>query len=71
VKKLVAAARASADWYERFPDHMKLGLMDFAHSYITRSGRIDDERLRAMAPAFMTRYDAHVSNAAQKHSRGG
>jgi 2-polyprenyl-6-methoxyphenol hydroxylase-like FAD-dependent oxidoreductase len=71
VKKLVAAARASADWYERFPDHMKLGLMDFAHSYITRSGRIDDERLRAMAPAFMTRYDAHVSNVAQKHSRGG
>ena len=71
VKKLVAAARASADWYERFPDHMKLRLMDFAHSYITRSGRIDDERLRAMAPAFMTRYDAHVSNVAQKHSRGG
>ena len=58
VKKLVTAARASADWYEKFPDHMKLGLMDFAHSYITRSGRIDDGRLRAMSPAFMARYEA-------------
>lgn len=58
VKKLVTAARTSADWYEKFPEHMKLGLMDFAHSYITRSGRIDDARLRAMSPAFMARYEA-------------
>jgi 2-polyprenyl-6-methoxyphenol hydroxylase-like FAD-dependent oxidoreductase len=57
VKKLVTAARTSADWYEKFPEHMKLELMDFAHSYITRSGRIDDARLRAMAPAFMARYE--------------
>ena len=58
VKKLVTAARTSADWYEKFPEHMKLGLMDFAYSYITRSGRIDDARLRAMSPAFMARYEA-------------
>jgi hypothetical protein len=32
--------------------------MDFAHSYITRSGRIDDARLRAMSPQFMARYEA-------------
>jgi 2-polyprenyl-6-methoxyphenol hydroxylase-like FAD-dependent oxidoreductase len=58
VKKLVTAARTSADWYEKFPGHMKLGLMDFAYSYITRSGRIDHGRLRAMSPAFMARYEA-------------
>jgi 2-polyprenyl-6-methoxyphenol hydroxylase-like FAD-dependent oxidoreductase len=58
VKKLVTAARTSADWYAKFPEHMKLDLMDFAYSYITRSGRIDDARLRAMAPAFMARYEA-------------
>src|SRR4051812_26125478 len=57
VHKLVTAARTSADWYERFPEHMKLDLMDFAHSYVTRSGRIDDGRLRAMSPAFMARYE--------------
>jgi 2-polyprenyl-6-methoxyphenol hydroxylase-like FAD-dependent oxidoreductase len=64
VKKLVAAARASAAWYEQFPEHMKLGLMDFAYSYITRSGRVDDTRLRAMSPLFMARYEARAGNEA-------
>jgi len=63
VKKLVTAARTSADWYEHFAEHMKLDLMDFAHGYITRSGRIDDARLRAMSPLFMARYEAARSNA--------
>jgi 2-polyprenyl-6-methoxyphenol hydroxylase-like FAD-dependent oxidoreductase len=58
VQKLVTAARTSAGWYEQFSEHMKLGLMDFAYSYITRSGRIDDARLRAMSPVFMARYEA-------------
>ena len=58
VKKLVTAARTSADWYEHFAEHMKLDPMDFAHSYITRSGRIDDSRLRSMSPNFMARYEA-------------
>jgi 2-polyprenyl-6-methoxyphenol hydroxylase-like FAD-dependent oxidoreductase len=58
VKKLVTAARTSADWYAKFPEHMKLDLLDFAYSYITRSGRIDHARLRAMAPSFMARYEA-------------
>jgi 2-polyprenyl-6-methoxyphenol hydroxylase-like FAD-dependent oxidoreductase len=57
VQKLVTAARTSADWYEHFSDHMKRDLMDFAFSYITRSGRIDHARLRAMSPAFMARYE--------------
>jgi 2-polyprenyl-6-methoxyphenol hydroxylase-like FAD-dependent oxidoreductase len=57
VQKLVTAARTSAGWYEKFPEHMKLDLLDFAYSYITRSGRIDDARLRAMSPAFMARYE--------------
>jgi 2-polyprenyl-6-methoxyphenol hydroxylase-like FAD-dependent oxidoreductase len=58
VRKLVTAARTSADWYEHFAEHMRLDPMDFAYSYITRSGRIDDARLRAMSPAFMARYEA-------------
>ncbi|MEA2936278.1 MAG: hypothetical protein QOD74_2924 [Variibacter sp.] len=70
VKKLVTAARASATWYEQFPQHMKLGLMDFAYSYITRSGRIDNQRLRAMAPLFMARYEASQP-AGSLHDSGG
>jgi 2-polyprenyl-6-methoxyphenol hydroxylase-like FAD-dependent oxidoreductase len=69
VKKLVTAARTSAGWYEKFPDHMKLGLMDFAYSYITRSGRIDDARLRAMSPAFMARYEATKRPVQQSGSK--
>jgi 2-polyprenyl-6-methoxyphenol hydroxylase-like FAD-dependent oxidoreductase len=65
VKKLVTAARTSADWYGKFPEHMKLDLMDFAYSYITRSGRIDDARLRTMSPAFMARYEASKQDAGQ------
>ena len=65
MKKLVTAARTSADWYEHFPEHMKLDLMDFAYSYITRSGRIDDARLRAMSPAFMARYEAAKKSGSQ------
>jgi 2-polyprenyl-6-methoxyphenol hydroxylase-like FAD-dependent oxidoreductase len=61
VQKLVTAARTSADWYEHFSEHMKLDLMDFAYSYITRSGRIDDARLRAMSPQFMARYESSRS----------
>jgi 2-polyprenyl-6-methoxyphenol hydroxylase-like FAD-dependent oxidoreductase len=58
VHKLITAARTSADWYENFPEHIKHDLMDFAYSYITRSGRIDTARLRAMSPTFMARYEA-------------
>jgi 2-polyprenyl-6-methoxyphenol hydroxylase-like FAD-dependent oxidoreductase len=70
VKKLVTAARTSADWYEKFPEHMKLGLMDFAYSYITRSGRIDNARLRAMSPAFMAKYEASRPALQQSGSKG-
>jgi hypothetical protein len=37
---------------------MRLPPLEFARSYIGRSGRIDDARLVAMAPRFMARYDA-------------
>ena len=60
VAKLVAAANASAEWYENFTDHMRLAPLDFAMSYITRSGRVDAERLRLTSPDFMAAYEAHT-----------
>ncbi len=65
VEKLVRASRTSADWYGAFASHMALAPLDFAHSYITRSGRLDDERLRRMSPGFMTLFDAHCDSRRQ------
>jgi len=57
VEKLVEAAKASGAWYERFAEHMALRPLDFAMSYITRSGRIDLERLRQSSPRLVERYE--------------
>jgi len=57
VEKLVTGANASAAWYERFAEHMELAPAEFAMSYITRSGRIDIERLRKLSPRFVERYE--------------
>jgi 2-polyprenyl-6-methoxyphenol hydroxylase-like FAD-dependent oxidoreductase len=61
VEKLVQAANASAEWYEHFGEHMRLSPLDFAYSYITRSGRVDLERLRATSPDFVAAYEARGS----------
>jgi 2-polyprenyl-6-methoxyphenol hydroxylase-like FAD-dependent oxidoreductase len=53
VDKLVTAADASGNWYDRFAEHMKLAPRDFAWSYIQRSGRIDPARLRKISPKFV------------------
>jgi len=58
VAKLVAAATASGEWYDRFPEHMRLAPWEFAMSYIQRSGRIDRERLRKLSPGFVAGYEA-------------
>jgi 2-polyprenyl-6-methoxyphenol hydroxylase-like FAD-dependent oxidoreductase len=58
VEKLVKAAKASAAWYEHFPEHMRLDPIDFAYSYITRSGRVDKTRLRRTSPKLMAQYEA-------------
>jgi 2-polyprenyl-6-methoxyphenol hydroxylase-like FAD-dependent oxidoreductase len=58
VEKLVTAANASAQWYEQFAEHMQLPPLEFAMSYITRSGRVDAERLRRTSPEFMAAYEA-------------
>ena len=64
LEKIVRAADASAEWYERFAEHMTLAPIDFAMSYITRSGRIGDDRLRKLAPGFMARYERERPQAA-------
>ncbi len=63
LEKLVAGANGSAHWYEHFSEHMQLDPTDFAMSYVTRSGRIDLDRLRKLSPGFVARYEcAHAKN---------
>jgi 2-polyprenyl-6-methoxyphenol hydroxylase-like FAD-dependent oxidoreductase len=58
VDKLVAAANQSSYWYERFSEKMALGPWQLAYDYMTRSGRMTDERLRQEAPRFMQGFAA-------------
>jgi 2-polyprenyl-6-methoxyphenol hydroxylase-like FAD-dependent oxidoreductase len=58
VEKIVAAANASSYWYERLREKMKLNPLELAYDYMTRSGRMTDERLRELSPKFMARVDA-------------
>ncbi|MEZ5537740.1 MAG: FAD-dependent monooxygenase [Thiolinea sp.] len=60
-RKIVDAANTSAAWYENFPEHMALAPLEFAYSYLTRSGRISHERLRKLSPELMARYEAAYS----------
>jgi 2-polyprenyl-6-methoxyphenol hydroxylase-like FAD-dependent oxidoreductase len=57
--KLVKAANASAQWYENFGTHMALPPYDFAMSYLSRTGRMDIERIRKVAPKFVAEWERH------------
>ncbi|HEY5638078.1 MAG TPA: benzoate-CoA ligase family protein, partial [Burkholderiales bacterium] len=58
VEKIVRAANTSSFWYERLADKMALEPWRLAHDYMTRSGRMDDARLREAAPRFMAQVEA-------------
>lgn len=57
LEKIVTAASGSADWYENFADKMRLAPLDFAISYIMRSGRIEAEKLRRLSPRFVAQVE--------------
>jgi acetyl-CoA synthetase len=61
VEKLVEAANQSSYWYERLSDKMSLEPWQLAYDYMTRSGRMSDDRLREQAPKFMQLVDSQRS----------
>lgn len=63
LEKLVSGANGSATWYEHFAEHMRLAPVDLAMSYITRSGRIDIDRLRRLSPRFVDQFERNRSPA--------
>jgi 2-polyprenyl-6-methoxyphenol hydroxylase-like FAD-dependent oxidoreductase len=57
VEKIVGAANTSSFWYEQMAQAMKQPPWQLAYDYMTRSGRMDDVRLRELAPKFMALVD--------------
>ena len=58
-QKLLEAARASYLWYERFAEKMEaLAPLEFAYDFMTRTGRMNDTRLREQHPQFMRRWES-------------
>lgn len=57
--KLLSIAQQSYTWYETFHEKMDLDPLALTYSYVTRSGRIDQEALRQRSPRFMARYEAY------------
>lgn len=56
VDRLLDAGAGSSAWYETMAGRMDREPVDLAHDYMTRSGQVDDARLRRIAPRFMRRY---------------
>ena len=60
VARITAAAAASAGWYRAMAANMRAhDPLDFAYSYMTRTGRVGDSRLAAIAPRFLAAYRTH------------
>ncbi len=51
------AAERSFDWYEEVGVAMRQEPLDFAFDFLTRTGRVDQDRLRSYAPAFAKQYE--------------
>lgn len=58
MKKILDAANVSIRWYEEMDDLMALPPVDFAYSYMTRTGRVDHAEVRRRDPALARAYEA-------------
>jgi len=50
MQKILDAANASIRWYERMDELIRLSPLDFAYSYMTRTGRVDHDEVMRRDP---------------------
>jgi 2-polyprenyl-6-methoxyphenol hydroxylase-like FAD-dependent oxidoreductase len=55
------AAERSFNWYEDVRQAMRAPVMDFTYDFLTRTGRVDDVRLKNYVPAFYVDYQRYRS----------
>jgi 2-polyprenyl-6-methoxyphenol hydroxylase-like FAD-dependent oxidoreductase len=58
------AAERSFRWYENMRQAMQAPVMPFTYGFLTRTGRVDDARLRDYAPGFYRQYQDYTSRLA-------
>jgi len=63
VEALQDAAQVSMEWFEHAGDHMHESPLDLAYALMTRSGRIDHEKLRRRDPAFIAAWERAAAGA--------
>ena len=57
MKKIWDAANASLRWYERMGENMKLDPVEFAYSYMTRTGRVTHADVRRLDAGLAAAYE--------------
>ena len=57
MKKILDAANVSIRWYEEMDTLMELPAVDFAYSYMTRTGRVSHAEVRRRDPALAAAYE--------------
>jgi 2-polyprenyl-6-methoxyphenol hydroxylase-like FAD-dependent oxidoreductase len=57
MRKIWDAANVSLRWYERMGELMKLNPVEFAYSYMTRTGRVKHAEVRRRDPALAESYE--------------
>jgi anthraniloyl-CoA monooxygenase len=58
IEEYQAAAFESMQWFENAREHMNLSPIELAYALMTRSGRVDYEKLRERSPEFIARCEA-------------
>jgi 2-polyprenyl-6-methoxyphenol hydroxylase-like FAD-dependent oxidoreductase len=57
--QFAVAAERSFNWYEDVRQAMSAPVMDFTYDFLTRTGRVDDVRLKDYVPAFYIDYQRY------------
>jgi anthraniloyl-CoA monooxygenase len=66
VEQYQRAARDSLRWFEEMGRHLHLAPLPFAMEAMTRSGRIDVEKLKRRDPAFVAAYEQWLADAGER-----